>query len=295
MKRQLFTAGRLLVVAVVCLTLTSQMPAAWLAWLTPLPRDLIQTCLNLVEIPLKRGSDLIRAPSDLTVSLGQQKRRDDNYLDLLALNRQLNQQIQAMQETIDQLSALRRRFVEEVQLLPVRVAGAAIEDDLHTLTLSMGAMHGIREGMVVATGASLVGRIGFAGQNSSNVRLITSPKTTLIVRILPPDARPQPRQALCQIESDPTSMALLGRGDADNPVQVGDLAHLADDRWPRQAQGLIVGTVVQVTPDPKTPLLRTQFVVKPLRSLPFLGQVIVINVSTQPDVLTTPGTKAIAP
>ena len=78
---------------------------------------------------------------------------------------------------------------------------------------------------------------------------------------------------LTPIESGRRFETVLGK---DKPVQVGDMAILADDSWPMHARGAVVGKVVTIDDYPDDPHLRHLVRVEPMRSLEHLGSVTVV-------------------
>ena len=62
----------------------------------------------------------------------------------------------------------------------------------------------------------------------------------------------------------------------DQPIQIGDLAHLEDRTWPREARAVVVGKVVEIAPDPNDPVLRQRVVIQPIRSLRHLSRLVVL-------------------
>ncbi len=279
MRRRFFTQSRVFAFAVVLTVVGCLLPASVTHSLADRPRHLLITALLPLHYPLKRFSDGLTRPADQGLGLGTGVQLERNYLELLSLNAKLEQQLYQAQQAIEQLSQIRNLLQTHEQLLPARVTLASVGLDIKTLTLGRGSHHGVDQGMVVAAGANLVGRVSSVGPWTSTVRLITStsPRTYLSVRVIPPLREASPRQWDAQLQVTDEGDDFVARGNQDAPVRVGDLAYLVDDRWPPTAQGLIVGRVTSIAPDAKTPLLRQQVTVTPLYALGQLGQVTVIQ------------------
>src|SRR5690606_22533554 len=67
-------------------------------------------------------------------------------------------------------------FAGDVEQVLARVVAGPVNNFEETITIDKGSDHGIREGMVVVTGAGLVGRVDRVTGSSSVVRLVTDPR-----------------------------------------------------------------------------------------------------------------------
>ncbi len=275
MKRPLLNSRRVFALLLLLLTGACFLPADWSNRLTARARDL----LTLSMLPFR---PVLTLAINFTTAGGSGQAFDPtagdgaNYLDLLAHYRQMQEELRAAQQTIAQMGALRHLPATGVELLPARAIASQHHELLHLLQLDRGQRDGVRQGLVVANGALLLGRISLVGPRTAGVRLITTPGAALTARILPPQAS-EPRDHVENLIADPNTLTFHARIDATVPVQVGDLAHLADDAWPREAQGLVIGRVSQIEPDPQTPQLRRQVLIEPLQSPLRLGPVLVLR------------------
>jgi hypothetical protein len=66
-------------------------------------------------------------------------------------------------------------------------------------------------------------------------------------------------------------------------VRVGDLAHLADEGWPDQAEGFVVGRVAKVEPWPSDPLLFRRVLVKPITPPRGLSEIVLLMPANTPE------------
>ncbi|MAX25657.1 MAG: hypothetical protein CMJ19_14250 [Phycisphaeraceae bacterium] len=275
MRRRLLTSKHGLFLAFVLMLVACLLPQSLVTRLWSAPRHLLKLALSPLQHPLHQLSDQIRAPLEPVVDLGPALELENNYMELMAYNAKLQQELREARSFIEQLSQMRRYRQSSEKLLPARVTLSTRGLEINTLTLGVGSVDNVSVGEVVTTGYNLVGRIASVGTHTSTVRLINTPGTYLAVGIVPPVNDDTPRQALAHLEISDDGNVFHARGDVNDPVKIGDLAFLADDRWPTSAQGLIVGKVTHIDPDEKTPLLRTRLTITPLKSLMHLGQVLV--------------------
>jgi len=274
MKRsRLFNSQRTLIGLIILLLASSLLPARWARVISSQPRHLLQASLAPVDHLLKPLADKLRRPPDLPVDLGNREeyeRAKQQIVELQYKLRQATEQIAELSQTRSQL-----RLVG-VQLLPATVT-AWSGDRLHpSLMINRGSRHGLRPGLVVARGFSLMGRVTDTGPVTATARLITAPKTYLIVSIRPPATTTEPREILTQVQAAGSGSEFWCETSADDPIQINDLAYLYDDAWPTEARGLVVGKVTRIDPHPDDPILRRRVVIRPIRSLMHLDHVTVI-------------------
>lgn len=280
MRRRLLTSKHWLFLAFMLMLAASLAPQSLAAHLWTMPRHVLLLALSPLETPLHQVSDEIRAPLNPKPDLGPAMELENNYMDLLSYNAKLKQELREANEFVVQLAQIRNLRKASETLLPARVTLSTQGLEIRSLTLGVGSTDDVRQGMVVAAGYNLVGRIASVGTHTSTVRMINSPGTFLAVTIVPPVNDNTPRQTVAHLEVAEDGMTFFARGDINDPVKKGDLAFLADDRWPTGAQGLIIGQVTAIDPDEKTPLLRTRITLTPLKALMHLGQVLVIQPQT---------------
>ncbi|MGP1309495.1 MAG: rod shape-determining protein MreC [Phycisphaerales bacterium] len=145
------------------------------------------------------------------------------------------------------------------------VIARATDPTSGVLTVRGGRDRGITPGAVaVNTSVHLVGRVSAVNARTSDVLPITHPATNWMrVAIDPADDAPNAPVARAQVQ--PVGEGLLrGELDADSsPVEPGQVVRLADDTWPRSAQMLILGEIVEAAPRDSQPL-RTVITVRPV-------------------------------
>jgi cell shape-determining protein MreC len=276
MRRRLLTSKHWLFLAFILMLGACLLPQSLASRLWSSPRHLLLLALSPAQHPLHQLSDQIRAPLTPKLDLGPAMQLENNYMELLSFNAKLQQELREANDFVVQLAQIRNLRKASESLLPSRVTLSTQGLEIRSLTIGAGSSDAVAEGMVVAAGYNLVGRVASVGTHTSTVRLINTPGTFLAVSIVPPVEDESPRQTIAHLQASDDGLSFFSRGDINDPVKVGDLAFLADDRWPSSAQGLIIGQVTAIDPDEKTPLLRTRVSVTPLRSLMHLGQVLVI-------------------
>lgn len=194
----------------------------------------------------------------------------------LQKNRQLQTRLDEAQAQIEQLTQARSIALQGVSLIDARVTSFSPGDGVKPMiTIDRGQTRGIVKGAPVVSGFNLVGRVDAAYPVTSDVVLINAKGTKLQVSILPPLAQaPRELNELIELSADRKTFRLtVGKED---PVEVGDLAHLADDSWPSEAIGYVVGEVTSVAPDPRDPLNRKLVVITPIKPLESLSRVMAL-------------------
>jgi len=271
------TPRRLLALILLLLVGASALPSTWSRWMTAGPRHATRAAITPVTYPLAMLAQRFRpARAPLQDDVTDSDLRLQRDL-LLQLARKLEQDLREAQQTIASLSQVRDALrLEGIKLREASVVAWSNDPANPTLTINRGKTHGITAGRVVASGFNLVGQVTDAGPMTATVRLIAqpAPNDRMIVDVVPAVAGTAPRRFTAEIvhQGDGT---FVGEAKADGQVRVGDLAHLSDPTWPREARGFVVGKVVSIDPHPDS-ILRREFTVKPIRDLNRLVQVFVL-------------------
>lgn len=278
MIRSLLQPRRLLAAFTLVIFVMACMPNGFVAAVTGGPSN----TLRFLIAPVSNGTRYLsllarpgRAANDMTPeveALQSQYDQADRRI------RELEGELREARERIAQLAGVREIMGGTTVDLPdARVNAAMIDSTASVLRISRGQRAGIHQNMVVASGAHLVGRISAEpGPFSSDVKLITSPHTSLAVRLLPPVPDGMSRETLTTLTVAENRREFTAIVPATQDVRVGDRAYLADDSWPAEARALIVGQVVSVEKEQQDPLLRRRVVVRPVPPLASLANVIVI-------------------
>lgn len=236
--------------------------------------------LNTVGVRIRSAG---RPPVEGTVDqLSEKVREQDGRI--LALEREVRELKRANAE----LRGLRERLGNSYVFKRPAVVGRSGDPAAGTLHLNMGTGDGVRVGLAVVEGASLVGRIVEAGPGSSVLRPITAVGTeanrnllpvVLTPRQLPAGGLPAARRQPCLLEPVSPWLLVDDAVNRDLPAEVGDYARLSDtdgrDAWPAVVEGMIVGRVTAVEPNPDD-TLRKRVEVRPLRHPSRLEAVTVI-------------------
>jgi len=285
MKKPFLNQRRVFIAVVVLALFSSLSPANWAKLIADKPRHLVTAAIAPITHPIKTLSDAIRRRPDLTGYRGDPTQWQDNYDQLLQYSRRLEDELSRARALIADLSQAH----EQLNLTGVRFVAAGVtawsnNSRYPTLTLNRGSTTGLRPNLVVASGFNLVGRLSDVGLITATARLIMAAETQIMVRIMPPAPGPAQRELVTYAYADTSGDRFEADAVADDGVQVGDLAHLVDDTWPKEARGLVIGKVVQVNNHPQDPILRRQVMIAPIRSLAHLNRVIVIVPSQETPV-----------
>jgi rod shape-determining protein MreC len=246
--------------------------------LSDLPASVLNALLSRATMPLYRLNLWARGGA-ATVERGPFVATEADYAALLRLNERLEAELVEARQLVKELSGARQRVaLVEADFVPARVAAGRADPRQPDLTIDRGTYDGVRVDQAVVAGDDLVGRVVGANSASATVRLIGSVGGVLEVRLTaaagPHDQAATTRALLrCGAESDAFAAEVGAAQDA--PIQVGDLATLADPRWPRQALGFVVGSVTDVQVSPDNPLLQ-RLIVRPRRDLARLDSVLVV-------------------
>ncbi|GEM_PF-1998275 len=286
MRSSIITPTRLLLLVLAFLLFSSFARLEIAISISAPPRDLIRMGLDPATYPLHALATSLRgdvAPTIATASpdeLAEENRR------LLQYARQLEDQLRIASDRIGELSQMRSSTA--LKLDNIRLVDAGVTrwqgGAMPTLSINRGSDDGIALGMIVASGANLIGRIASVSAGSAGVSLINAPGTLLDVRILPPTTGPAPHEVVVQCQPMQGSETFWAEAAQSDPIQAGDLAHLrlADNvlasqmRWRDEAAGMIVGQVMRVEDHPADPKLRTRVLIEPRRKLQNLTRVVVL-------------------
>lgn len=250
------------------------------------PRDAVRFVLDPATLPLHALAASLRSDDALPVATTDPGELAEENRRLLQYARQLEDQLRIAQDRIGELAQMRSSSA--LKLESIRLVDAGVTSwqggAMPMLSINRGSDDGIELGMVVASGANLIGRVAKVSAGSATVSLINAPGTLLDVRMLPPLAGPAPHEVVLQCQPVQGSETFWAEAAQSDPIQAGDLAHLrlADNalatqmRWRDEAAGMIVGQVVRVEDHPSDPKLRTRVLIEPRRKLQNLTRVVVL-------------------
>ncbi len=276
MNRPPINAKRVLIALTALLFIFSQLPVGAATAISSIPRSFIALISKPAAL-LTRVSTTLRPPRDDTNEVIAGDNLADKYARALVYIDNLEQEVLELRnvsESLAQIDAL--MDLEDISLAGASVLGFNGNIKNPILTISIGTDAGVRDGLAVVWGASLVGEVVKTYASTADVQLVTAARSTLQVRIAKhtPDGPTAPLPAFIEIAEDGRSF-FTEEFSVDAPVAVGDLVHLADDSWQFRARGFIVGVVTEVGKSDR-PLLNSRVVIRPMLSLSSLPRVVVL-------------------
>jgi len=204
-----------------------------------------------------------------------------------------NAEIEGRAREADRLEALLnfRNAHSEASLLPASVIGASPDSGSQVMYLNRGSRDSIRRDMGVITPDGVVGKIIAVYPDTSQVLLMSDKESG--VGALLADTRTQG-----PVKGTGEPLAFLEYISNDEKVSVGEavLTSGQDRIFPKD---LPVGTVVEATPDRKSPFMKIR--VKPAARLDRLEDVFILmnrqelNLKKEPEAATAPAVPSAAP
>lgn len=267
----------------VLLLVACVLPERWAGAISHGPRAAVETLITPVSHPARSiAINFVETHQPELETIESMRQQRDEYHRLayklqleLDHQRSLNQQLSQISQMFDGFTD--QRFVN------ASVVAGSTNFGQNSLRLNRGSKAGLSIGNVVTKGIHLVGRIVDVSPMTSTVSLINMPQTSLQVRFAP-DSPQVPRQVEAIINISKDGKYFIGEIDGNQPVQEGDNAFLADNKWPRE--GYIVGKVISVEVS-SLDLLRRKVIVEPQIPLWSLSDVIIMvpkeNGLTAPD------------
>lgn len=275
---------------VVLLVITSQLPGAASGWLWSGLRHFKDVLWSPMSDPLNALSSGLRGGAPpLPAGMDQRMLADLSYVRQVEAERDEARQKVEQYERLAGMAKAGQVNLQSVRFLSARVTSWTGRPGGTALTINKGSKQGVEPGMVVTDGINLVGRVVDAGGVTAYVSLITSLTAPLEVRIVPPTMAAN-RQWPGYLQYDSNQQHFWASVEIQQPMEVGDLAHLAGDAstpgvtppaggtaggWPPEAWGLIVGRVTRIERD-ADPLNFKRVVVEPMVNLTYLTRVIVL-------------------
>ena len=280
MKRPTFQHRHVFIGLVVCLLISSFLPAGAARVLSTLPRVVVEMVTSPFAAPLKSLGDAVRQPAPPTFALTDTNNvieLRDNIEQMYQLNHRLRLENEQLHRELAQVRAIPEQMrPRSATFKTCRVTQSDLHGGQATITINRGTRHNVRQGCIAVSGMNLVGQVTHAGPNTATVALITSPSARPFVQLAAINTVAAPRPITIQLTADRDGRAFEAVVDKDQPVGVEDVAILVDQRWPEHARGFVVGKVVKVDDYPKDPHMRNRVHVQPMRSLEHLPAVTVI-------------------
>ncbi|MBL8762385.1 MAG: hypothetical protein JNL50_13900 [Phycisphaerae bacterium] len=273
-------AGRTLALVVCVLVVLALAPARYSGWVRWIG-GLFETVLTPITHPLSGVSRWLSGAGGPGVTPEVQRQlteERDRFQTLFLQQRDENTRLR------DLIAELQRGMKLNPDLPVTQLAApvVGVSSDLASAVMRVraGASEGVDTNAVVAAaGLQLLGKVIEVSNRQCLVQPITSKASGgLIGVVMFDDERPG---ALCRLS--PTGDGSL-KGDVgesadkkagwEESVKVGATVRLSDtERWPKNAQYLVVGTIERVDPNPAMPL-RPTIVVRPSMRLERVSEVI---------------------
>ncbi len=272
MTRRMLPKHRWFFGALGAVVLLSFLPTRWLGWTKDVAAIVALPVTPFTHLGTKVATWLRPAPSPIDGLTGDTR----GQLAQLAFEKdyaeaQLAQALMRIDELEQQVAQLQMAASyssgRPVRLLLADVTGHSPNLSVDSVWLSRGSRDGVRVGSIaVHAGVHLIGRVTEVDKLRSTMVPITSPamRDLIVAILMPKDAtnasvETAPRVQLAQ-RNDGAFTAVI-----DRHIQLsrGDIARLADARWPAAAQAMIIGSVEAVEDIEDQPL-RKRVVVRPM-------------------------------
>jgi cell shape-determining protein MreC len=283
MKQRWITHERALLLVMAALLVCSQLPTRLIRPLTRVPSLVLATVTQPFTDPLHQASTRVVGEGNVNQTDVNVEDLQRNYDRLLQDNEWLRQSLEESRQTVAELSQTRGIIDRnERRLVPGTVTAVQGTREAPVMTIALDANHGVERDDIVGSGFSLVGRVSDVWQRAAQVAVITRPNHSLLVTLRSETATPLDGGIPALLQSDATGLRFFTEIGVDDPVRVGDLAYLADETWPDEARGFVVGRVTSIEPKSTDPQLRRVVAVDPVRDLRYVRRVFVV-VPVQPE------------
>lgn len=275
---RLLTSTKAYVVLCLLLAVSAMLPSSLSATVSALPHSVIQMAIAPISGQLHRLGVMIR-PSE-QVELVDETQRDwqkqfflqKQYASRLADEvRMLQRQLEAFRRIASIVGDQQPRYIDANVAASMNPGGKSI------LVIEKGQSFDIGVGDAVVFNEFLVGRVEQVNAMTSDVRLITSEGTLFKVRIMPADPGTGLSTKAEWVRRDEDGSGFKLQVPATTTIRPGDIAHLADERWPMFANGFVVGQVTEVVADPSNPKLYRNVRIEPRLNLESLTEVYVLG------------------
>jgi rod shape-determining protein MreC len=249
----------------VLLFISSVVPARAARVVAAGPREVVRLALSPATALLTSLSMTVYEPTSVEVDFGDAAQLQEHYGQARQYIEQLERQVAALQEENARLRQVGEVIsVGTARPVPAKVTAISNDTLKPVAVIDRGQNQGIRAGLVVVNGYRLVGKVEAAGPFTADVQLITAAGTALRVHLTPATGSSGAHEVQEWIKRADDSESFYADVNLNSPIQVGDLAFLADDLWPAEAMGFVVGVVERIGEDPKNPLAMKRIFVRPL-------------------------------
>ena len=259
------TPRRALIVVAVLLVAATQAPRPVTQRVHNLPRNVVETATGPVSAVLRRVSLMVRPGDHRGADFGPIDTQLEDYANAVVYSRRLEEELERLREklefyeqTAEVLGGVTRRFVD------ARVTRSITDAQQPRLVIAEGRGAGLEPGQAVVSGVHLVGQVSDdLGPLTARIELLMRPGAEMQARIRPPLTDPQTRDFKETLTVTDDGTRLTCEVWIEQPVEVGDLAHLADPLWPDDALGFLLGQVVEIDDRVERPLEFKRLVIEP--------------------------------
>lgn len=274
--------GGLFVLALFATLVTSFLPQRALSYLAG-PRRLVQYILYPVSDPVRAVVSRLRpaVPKPDDAQIAHLKAEIEKFKELYFKSLAAIDEKQRLIEALQQSAAIADGPIRPLHAAVIAISSSGVGG---TFQVRAGSRHGVERSTIASTGGvQLVGRISDVGPRISTVTLLTDRNAGTIDGVILADDGT--RQAeIRNLRPLRDKRLLSGQVHYTSPPapdpKVGDTVRVDDSAWPRAAQRLIIGQVVEVQTIVGGRIVVT---VKPTVELERLGEVVLLLSPASPD------------
>ncbi|QDU33222.1 Cell shape-determining protein MreC [Poriferisphaera corsica] len=276
---------RALVLVAVALLVSSMLPPSIAGKVTYVPQTMLSMALTPITAIFHGLSLSVRPQKKLDVpNISSFDQLQAEYSEATFYIRRLeieNQQLR-MENQLLRNAPSSNQGAEGITLVKARTTSTSNDKINPSITISKGQNQGLSAGNVAIYAGNLIGVIHQISPLTAEVRLINSQSVQLPVIVSShneSDAARLSKEYLLERNPDDNYQTFYASIEVEAPVQIGDWAHLSDQRniyWPSEAKGAIVGQVIEIIPDPNKPFLLNRMIIQPRIELSRLREVDIV-------------------
>lgn len=275
---RLITSTQTFVAICLLLLISALLPASWAGQVSHLPHSFVQFAIAPISGQLHHLSLAIRPSEPAALVDTSQRDWQRQFFTQKQYTTRLAEEVRILQR---QLAAFKRIAAvvgdnQQLSFVASNVSASFRNGGKVSLMIDHGMSSGVQLDDAVVVGEYLIGKIDQVNAVTSDVRLITSADTYLKVRIMPADPGTGLDTDAKWIRLDEDGKAFSVQVPATTEIRPGDIAHLADESWPIEANGFVVGQVTEVIADPADPMLYRFVRIEPRVNLETLDEVYVL-------------------
>lgn len=272
MAQSMSTSRKILIAAGVLLLVNSQINARYARWLGIAPTGIVRT---ITKWPRALVNGIV--VGTLVIDSREQPESEDG-IDIkaqeekwgrgYALTRQVYAENTRLRNELANYRAIGevRDDLESLGFHPATVTGRNTDPSNPSIGITSGTRSGIGLDQAVVVGGNLIGFISEAGISHATIKLITAPDITMQARIIPVNwdfSQPSTLERLVTQRDRQGTYFYCDIQRGTHRVKVGDIATV-DDSLLAQANGFVIGRVVEIIKAPDQPLLIDRIIIRPI-------------------------------